>query len=128
MGAGTEWKCNNCGYTINTSGPWEFYRNAVGRRGVYGHPKPTSKEAAQTGIKGYFVKWYCPNCRTVEDSVEIEFKEHVDRHEQWNQLEMALPPKAFCTSCGAELQERLDGDEICPKCNKGKFELKPRSK
>lgn len=34
------WKCDSCGYTVETNGPHEFYRDAQGERERYGHPVP----------------------------------------------------------------------------------------
>ena len=126
MATRAEWRCNNCGHIVNTSGPWELYSNTAVKRRIYWHRRPVSEDANNPGIKGYFVKWYCPHCREVVDSVEIESKEHINYWEQWNQPEVGLLTIAFCPSCGAGLKERLDDNEICPKCNRGKFELSNR--
>jgi len=126
MATRAEWKCNNCGHIVDTSGPWELYPNTAEKRRIYWDPRSVSKKARKSGIKGYFVKWYCPQCRTVVDSVEIELEEQVDLYEQWNKSEMPLLPKALCPACGAGLKGDLNGSEICPKCNRGKFELSNR--
>jgi hypothetical protein len=60
MGSWYKLKCDNCGYSVNTSGPWEFYRDSEGKRKPYGHPVPTSKEAEESGIHGLTGELYCP--------------------------------------------------------------------
>lgn len=45
MGGFWDCVCDNCGYKVETSGPWDFYRDTEGKRKTYGHPKPYSREA-----------------------------------------------------------------------------------
>jgi len=54
MGAGYSHRCNKCGYSVSTSGPWEFYRDNKGERRHYGHPVPFSDEARKRGIHGLY--------------------------------------------------------------------------
>ena len=121
MGSGTEWKCNSCGYEVITSGPWEFYRDATGQRKPYGHPVPISDEARQAGMKGFSVKWYCPDCRTVQDVILIEYKEPVAHYEKWKGFGQSSESAPECPKCGAELKRMLKG-HVCPRCTDGKFE------
>lgn len=74
MGAGYIHKCDKCGYTVHTSGPWEFYRDSNGERKEYGHPTPFSKEAELCGISGLSGELYCPKCDQVWDLVLVEYK------------------------------------------------------
>lgn len=67
-------RCNWCGHSVDTSGPWEFYRDAQGNFKRYGHPSPISEEARQHGVDGMYGDLYCPNCDTVFKLVIMEFK------------------------------------------------------
>ena len=75
MGAVFEHKCNSCGYSVSTSGPWEFYRKKNGRMEPYGHPVPVSKEAQERGIYGLYGNLYCPICDATHEIILVEFKE-----------------------------------------------------
>lgn len=128
MGTGYEWKCTACGYKIETSGPWEFYRDKRGIRKPYGHPTPISREAKRRGIYGLSASMYCPACDTVADSILVEFEApEKDSLAIWSgrarvkqQYEHGEPT---CMQCGGILYLVLPEDEItCPRCNKGIFE------
>lgn len=124
MGMGQEWKCSNCDYTILTSGPHEFYRDKSGQLKPYGHPGASTKEAEEAGIKGFYVHWYCPECRQVEDVILAEFGEARDELTAWGGLgEPSSQHEPLCPKCSTELKHTIDENDICPKCNKGNFEL-----
>jgi len=74
MGAGYIHVCSDCGYSVSTSGPSEFYRDREGKRKIYGHPDPLSFEALERGIYGFSGEVYCPNCDKVFDLVLVELK------------------------------------------------------
>jgi len=69
MGAAYSHTCNECGHVVRTSGPWEFYRDKEGKRKPYGHPAPTSREAAEAGIYGLSAELYCPECGKTYDII-----------------------------------------------------------
>lgn len=134
MGAGYIHKCTKCGYSVSTSGPWEFYRDSKGNRKPYGHPAPISKEAEKRGIYGLSGIVYCPNCDKVFDLVLVEFKEpsHDELHNSFYMwLGMYEPKDDFkkegavkCPECGSTnliLKPREDREVICPRCKEGKL-------
>ena len=47
MAAFSKWKCERCGFTGETSGPHEFYRDDHGELRPYGHPHAVSIEAKE---------------------------------------------------------------------------------
>ena len=72
MASGYVYRCDDCGYSVRTSGPHEFYRDKKGRRKPYGHPTPASREAEQRGIYGFSAEMYCPHCDQVYDVIMFE--------------------------------------------------------
>lgn len=131
MGAGYVHKCNKCGYSVSTSGPWEFYRDSKGKRKPYGHPVPMSEEARQRGIYGLSGELYCPNCDEVFDLILVEFKEpSQDSLSVWGG--MCEPIDEFkdeegavkCPKCGNRnliLGPMEDREATCPRCKYGKL-------
>jgi len=130
MGASYIHKCNNCGYSVSTSGPWEFYRGKSGRRKLYGHPSSVSTEAKQYGIAGLSGKLYCIVCDKVLDLILVEF-EHPSKESMdvWSgrckpMSKYELPESVKCRKCGNTelLLEPFDNSNIsCPRCNKGQL-------
>ena len=53
MGAGYRMKCNNCDFSVVTSGPWEFFRDEKGKPHDFGHPSPVSDEAGNGVFTGF---------------------------------------------------------------------------
>lgn len=129
MGTTFSHRCNNYGYIVNTSGPWEFYRDKKGNRKHYGHPIPMSKESAESGIKGLTGKFYCNKCDKEFEAIIVEFKKSTTNSlDVWGG--MAEPLDEYkestvkCPDCGnSELlfDKRCSGKLDCPKCRKGKF-------
>jgi len=128
MGAAYSHTCNECGHVVRTSGPWEFYRDKEGKRKPYGHPAPTSREAAEAGIYGLSAELYCPECGKTYDIIIVEFKEPTsDTLRLWSgQCE---PKDDFkeegavrCPGCGRSdliLGPVEDPHLKCPRCKYG---------
>jgi len=128
MGVGYLLKCDVCQYSVETSGPWEFYRDYKGRRHEYGHPCPKSEEAEQRGIYGLFGELYCPKCDKVVNVVLVEFTEPIsDSYKVWSgrcepkdiyKKEDAVKcPK--CKNTHLILSPDNDHPQSCPKCKRG---------
>lgn len=125
MGAQNSFTCGECGYTVTTSGPWEFYRDEDGARHPYGHPGPASREARERGVWGLSAELYCPDCDEVHDIVVVEFVEPVsDARDVWMRnytprQEFQRPGGVRCPGCGGTFM--LLGPEgappvDCPRC------------
>lgn len=99
-------ECNKCKHRVNTSGPHEFYRNKKGNMKPYGHPVPISKEAAEMGISGLTIEFYCPKCDKNFETIIVEYKKPTDdKLAMWSG---ALEPK----------DEYKNKDVFrCPKCD-----------
>lgn len=123
-------KCNFCGYTVHTSGPWEFYRDDRGEVKPYGHPEPISEEAEISGIHGLTGVIYCHHCDETFKIILVEFKKPTyDKIKLW--LGQCEPldeykneEKIKCPKCGSinvffgfEKNEKI----TCPRCREGKF-------
>lgn len=146
MGAEYSHKCNKCGYSIITSGPWEFYRDNKGKRKYYGHPIPASEEAREAGIYGYSANVYCPNCDQTFDIILEEYekpqkKKVKSRRFSWffsiffpspyisepSKLkdEYRKEEAIRCPKCGNTKLVRPDEDNIrivtCPRCKEGRL-------
>ena len=129
MGASYLHTCDNCGYSVSTSGPWEFFRDAEGARQPYGHPAPMSREAKSRGIFGLSAHVYCPHCDRTFDLVLIEYKKPTSKSlSVW--MDKSEPADEYdgkvlkCPKCGNTdlLLDESDGKEVvCPRCNKGKL-------
>ena len=115
-------KCDTCEYTFETSGIHEFYVDARGAMADYGHPLPSSREAREAGIFGFYGRMWCLNRDQNIDVVVREFEHPVERDaEIWRPG--ALPEKVVdvtCPACGDH--SPLMGDlpfgksMACPKC------------
>jgi len=139
VGSGYRYECDNCGHTVETSGPWEFYRDATGARKPFGHPVPISEEAVRMGIAGLSAELYCPLCDKVHDLVAVEFKRPYQGRWFWLEAGEVEPKDEFkredavkCPDCGNS--ELILGPEdedspgfnarmsiLCPRCKKGKL-------
>ena len=129
MGAEFIHKCDKCGYSVSTSGPWEFYRDTNGKRKFYGHPVPESEEARQRGIYGLSGNVYCSNCDKTFDIILVEFKEP-SQDSLWVWCGRCEPKDEFkkkgavkCPECGNInlILEPVGKKVTCPRCNKGKL-------
>jgi hypothetical protein len=122
MGAGTKYGCDKCGYSFETYGPWEFYRDAQGNIKPYGHPVPASVEAAESGIHGFMETKYCLACRKLVDILLVEFNAPRDYCSAW--FGTSGLDTSVCPDCGGtdllyyDLEDRTI---LCPKCNEGKL-------
>lgn len=123
-------KCDHCGYSVQTLGLNEFYRDARGRRRPHGHPTPISREAERSGIAGFSAELYCPRCDRVYDLVVVEFERPAARSlDAW--MGWVKPKEQYsredavrCPDCGnAELL--LGPPEgkppMCPRCGRGRL-------
>ena len=130
MGAGFIIRCSKCGYSVSTSGPWEFYRNWRGKKKPYGHPVPISWWARRRGIYGLLEILYCPHCDETFDVIVSEFKKPIkngsspwgDEHELKDEFKDKVPQ---CPKCGHSDMMLVPGenDEItCPRCKEGILE------
>jgi len=124
MKRGIEWKCTVCGHTFRTCGTQPFYRNEKNERKPHGYPEPLSEEAANAGIKGFWVEWYCPECKCAQDAVLIEYEAHRKDRTAWSGIrDKHTRQQPVCPKCGTNLKVFLDEEDICPKCDKGTFEI-----
>ena len=129
MGSGYYYECDKCKHFFETSGLNEFYRDAEGRRKLYGHPVPMSREAEERGIHGLSAELYCPKCDKVYDLIVQEFETPT-----W--LVWAHPPEpkdeykqegaVKCPDCGNTdlVLDNRDRDAVplpCPRCPDGKM-------
>lgn len=125
MGAGYSFACHSCGYSVKTSGPWEYYRDAGGRVRPYGHPVPASVEAARAGIWGLVGHVFCPSCRGAKEVILQEFARPAYRSiEVWGGRAEVRPEyreEPTCPDCsGPVYLGNLEG-QACPVCRKGNF-------
>ncbi len=123
--------CTECGYEVETSGLHEFYRDKSGKRKLYGHPIPTSKEAEERGIYGFSAELYCPICDEVFDLIVVEYKrpckEELNYLKVW--FDMVEPKDEYreddevrCPKCGNTeliLEPEEDEEVKCPRCKRG---------
>lgn len=125
MGATYTHRCDHCGYTVITSGPWEFYRDSSGARHFYGSPAPISEEAKTSGISGLSGQVYCTTCDKVYDLVLIELK--TPTHHPWVIWIVTAEPDDYkqngvvtCPECGnTNLALSPQNDLPCPRCGEG---------
>jgi Zn finger protein HypA/HybF involved in hydrogenase expression len=123
MGFSTDWRCEQCGYTLCISGLWEFYRDDMGLRRFYGHPGASSPEAAESGVKGFTTDDYCPKCREIRTVVVLEFVNPKNRAlDAWLSVKQNQY-QTLCDRCGTPLKNSLEESDVCPKCNKGHFKI-----
>jgi len=130
MPFGYDWTCDNCNYTIRTSGLWEFYRDKNGIRHRYGHPGPKSTEAKQAGVKGFTGVWYCTKCRQLREIVVFEFDQPQNGSliASYAYSISKIPHKEFkavCDLCGNHFKDCIK-DIRCPHCKKGKLKESAR--
>lgn len=126
MGSGYVHTCDSCGYSVSTSGPWEFYRDSAGRRKPYGHPVPTSEEAKERGIYGLSALVYCFDCDETFDVILIEYKNgSYDALSVWGGLrEYRGEGTVRCPKCDGRnlvLGPNQDREIACPRCREGKL-------
>ncbi len=65
------WQCGSCGYSVEVSGPHEFWRD---EGEIHILPHPLSKR----GVEGLAAKAYCPRCDSLETVPLVEFTEPVE--------------------------------------------------
>ena len=126
MASGYWFKCDNCGYSFETSGLHEFYRDRQGNRKPYGHPCAISMEAQMSGIHGLSADLYCPTCDKVHDLVVVEYKRptgdtNAMRAGRCEPSEDS-PKEVKCPDCGNTelvLGYREAPQLPCPRCGKG---------
>jgi hypothetical protein len=120
-------QCDACGYEFDTSGPHGFYRDRAGRLADFGHPLPSSREAAEAGVAGFYGRMWCLQHDVNVEVVIREFCEPADRFAGiW--MPGAHPEKRVmiaCPSCGDDepvMGDRPLGPGIrCPKCVGGRI-------
>lgn len=128
MGAAFIWRCDKCGHTVRTNGPWEFYRDKNGKRKFFGHPFPVSEEAVEAGIAGLSAVLYCPVCDRTTNRIIVEYETPTDELSVWidgvkPQDKYLKPDAVKCRKCGnSKLLLDEAGVEVqCPKCGEGKL-------
>jgi hypothetical protein len=130
MGTATVYKCNVCGHEVRNSGPWEFYRDAKGRRKQYGHPCPNSKEAEERGVYGFTYEVYCFDCDKTSEIILIEFKKPSFSSLEWWSMrcepkeEYKKRDKIRCPICKGDnliINKAENAKMLCPKCKKGEL-------
>jgi predicted RNA-binding Zn-ribbon protein involved in translation (DUF1610 family) len=116
MARSSIWKCESCGWTINTSGPHEFYRDNAGIRKPYGHPSPISEEAKKQGVKGFYIKGYCPTCDEAREAITVEFDDTVHRNWWIESLRKDVRHiEPICNVCHTKIIKEFYS-KPCPKC------------
>jgi len=133
MGSFNDFKCNKCGFSFPTSGPWEFYRDKKGNIKPYGHPVPSSAEAKKAGIAGLNANVFCLTCmESINNFILVEYKKPVKdpikKVLMWAGVEEPKEEyrqKPVCPKCKKSnwLLEPVSGRDkiICPRCKKGKI-------
>ncbi|MBU0516887.1 MAG: hypothetical protein KJ621_19200 [Proteobacteria bacterium] len=125
MGAGFRHECGRCGFAVQTSGPWEFCRDAAGKRREFGHPVPVSEEAARAGIHGLSGELYCPDCDRVVNVILVEYKLPArDGLSVWTggaepRDEYQQEDAVKCPRCGTTEMIFGEGEWPCPRCKEG---------
>ena len=130
MATGFTHTCSNCSYSVSTSGPHEFYRDADGVRKPYGHPAPFSDEARERGIYGLSGALYCAKCDEVFDVILVEFEEPAQNDIMvWGGR--CTPKQGYrgrrvikCPKCTIRnlILIRQEGEEpMCPRCRRGRL-------
>ena len=116
MAAFSKWKCERCGFTVETSGPHEFYRDDNVELLPYGHPTVGSEEAEEKGVKGFYICGYCIQCDSAKVIIIREFNSPIHNwhcHILDNNEVKSFKP--ICGECGTRLI--LDFfEKPCPKC------------
>jgi len=121
-------RCDTCGYEFDTSGSHEFYRDKEGRLVDFGHPLPSSHEAVEAGVAGFYGRMWCLQHDVNVRVVIQEFLEPVDRFAGiWTPGKHPEKQVSIaCPSCGDDepvMGERPFGSKIrCPKCIGGTIE------
>lgn len=129
MGVTFSHRCDNCGYSVSTSGPWEFYRDNNGNLKPFGHPGPMSEEAEQRGLYGLYAELYCANCDKAFSIVLIECEKPSNPALPPNESIPALKdefkrtPAPKCPKCGNThlLFTPARREVTCPRCKRGKL-------
>ena len=117
--------CDKCGFTVETSGLWEFYRDSNGKFKSYGHPIPNSIEAEESGIYGLYGIYYCVDCGKNSQNIVFESKFPVfEKTALWNvRLEPISPYgdgfRPVCEHCGSKRIFLHPAKVPCPKCKEG---------
>lgn len=132
MGSKYTYQCDQCDYIINTSGPWEFYRDTAGRMRPYGHPVPRSETARKRGIKGLRAEMYCVHCdKTYKiilyEKSRREMRVFSDIWSLWRQAKGSNAEREVkCPGCGRDdmlLKLGNIREVFCPRCKRGQFRL-----
>ena len=114
-----EWKCDSCGYAVETSGPHEFYLDAQGERQHCGHPVPRSEEAEGAGVAGLTTVAYCPVCHKVFEIVVELFDPPCNFITCWLGSHNLIVPSY--QECSSTLLNELP-DVPCTRCANGTSE------
>ena len=131
MGASYKFKCSNCKYSFNTSGPWEFYRDKKGKIKPYGHPEPMSNEAVKMGISRFFGELYCVKCDKIYEVILVDY-DNPDKNpvSAWRKAAIQKSTHLFveCSECESTemvftpyLENREKIIIPCPMCKKGEI-------
>lgn len=130
-----DYKCDRCGYSVSTSGPWEFYRDATGIMRLHTYPDPPCREAQEHNIYGCSARLHCLDCDEPFDLVLFEFEKPCSRqgiYDALDQLEAELKTEGKlrgaepieCPKChGMNLIPGPPdgGQQTCPRCKEGKL-------
>jgi len=126
MPVGNIWECDNCRFSICTSGLNFYYVDKLGQRQRYRRYARSKESTNESGINGFTVEWYCSKCRSLRETVVLQF-DHPQNGpiaafmEYWNNLKSEHKDfEIVCGECGSQLFNDLN-DLSCPKCGKGKF-------
>ena len=128
MGAGYLYICCSCGYSIATSGPWEFYQDTTGQHQLLNHNTYSPTEYESCGIKGLSANMYCSVCDKVYEIIliQLDHTAHTD-FELWSawcdpRVNLANDHSITCPTCdNAEMLLEPNEKRIvtCPHCKKG---------
>jgi len=132
MGAEYLYTCSICGFSMTTSGPWEFVRGNAGEFKYY----RGSGELGSGGINGLSGSVYCPECCKVYDMILAEFEHPV--HTDFSLWSLWADPgnnflkqnNVKCSICGGSGLVMEPDEEIkldCPQCSQGILEGKVKS-
>ncbi len=113
--------CYECGYSVFTSGPWEFSR-------VSDEPRYNIEKDEFKGIDGLSGNVYCPECDKVYDIILIEYEKPVHTNFQawsnWSNpgadfLKEHAIKCPICSNSDLIMEPNELVHTPCPHCHKG---------
>ena len=106
-------ECDNCKFSICTSGLNFYYVDKLGQRQRHRHYARSRETINASGINGFTVEWYCSKCHSLRETVVLQF-DHPENGpvaafiEYWNNLKSENKDfEIVCSKCGSELFDDL---------------------